>query len=286
VISVAIEPRTTADQERMTEALKRLAEEDPTFQVRVDENTGQMLISGMGELHLEVLVDRMLREFKVSANVGRPRVTYRETITKVARGEGRFVRQTGGRAHYGHVVLEVEPLEPGQGFEFVDQVSEEVIPQEFVLAVEQGVREAMESGVLAGYSLVDLRARLVDGTVHEVDSSELAFKVSGSIALREAVQNAAPVLLEPVMQAEIVAPEEFIGEIVGNLNARRAEIEGLESRPASLRAVTANVPLAEMFGYATDLRSMTQGRGVFTMEFAHYAQVDRQLTEKILYGWR
>jgi elongation factor G len=286
VISVAIEPRTTADQERMTEALKRLSEEDPTFQVRVDENTGQMLISGMGELHLEVLVDRMLREFKVSANIGRPRVTYRETITQVARGQGRFVRQTGGRGHYGHVVLEVEPLGPGQGFEFVNRVAKEVIPQEFILAVEQGVREAMESGVLAGYSLVDLRACLVDGSVHEVDSSELAFKVSGSIALREAVQDAGPVLLEPVMRAEIVAPDEFIGEIVGNLNARRAEIEGLEPRPAGLQAVTASVPLAEMFGYTTDLRSMTQGRGVFTMEFAHYAQVDRQLIEKILYGWR
>lgn len=286
VISVAIEPRTIADQEKMSSALQRLAEEDPTFQVRVDENTGQRLISGMGELHLEVLVDRMLREFKVSANVGKPRVAYREAITQGARGEGRFIRQTGGRGHFGHVVLELEPLGPGEGFEFVGTVHENVIPREFVPAVERGVREAMESGALAGYPLVDLRARLVDGSFHEVDSSELAFKVAGSIALREGVQKAGPVLLEPMMHVEIVTPEEFTGEIVGDLNARRAQIESLDLRPAGLQTVTANAPLAGMFGYATELRSMTQGRGTFTMEFVHYAQVDRQEADRILYGWR
>jgi elongation factor G len=286
VISVAIEPRTTADQDKMAQALTRLAEEDPTFRVRVDENTGQTLISGMGELHLEVLVDRMLREFKVGANVGKPRVAYRETITQSVRTEGRFVRQTGGRGHYGHVVLELEPLGPGEGFEFVDRSRGDAIPKEFVPAVEEGAREAMESGVLAGYPLVDLRAVLVDGSFHEVDSSELAFKVAGSIALRDGVQEAGPVLLEPVMQTEIVAPEDFVGEIVGDLNARRAQIERMEPRPVAIQAVMAFVPLAEMFGYATDLRSMTQGRGTFTMEFAHYAQVDRQIANGILYGWR
>ncbi len=286
VISVAIEPRTTADQDKMSKALERLAEEDPTFRVRVDENTGQLLISGMGELHLEVLIDRMLREFKVGANVGRPRVAYRETITQAVRSEGRFVRQTGGRGQYGHVVLELEPLEPGKGFEFVNASRGDVIPLEFVPAVERGACEAMESGILAGYPLVDLKATLVDGSFHEVDSSELAFKVAGSIALRDGVRDAGPVLLEPVMRVEIATPDEFTGEIVGDLNVRRAQIESLELRPASLQSVTAIVPLAEMFGYATNLRSMTQGRGTFTMEFVHYAQVDRQVADKILYGWR
>ncbi len=286
VISVAIEPRTTADQAKMAQALTRLAEEDPTFQVRVDENTGQTLISGMGELHLEVLVDRMLREFKVGANVGRPRVAYRETITQMVRSEGRFVRQMGGRGHYGHVVLDLEPLGPGAGFEFFDASRLGVIPKQFIPAVEEGAREAMSSGVLAGYPLVDLRATLVDGSFHEVDSSELAFKVAASMALRDGVQKAGPVLLEPVMEAEIVAPEEFVGEIVGDLNARRAQIEGLDPRPSGIQAAKAIVPLAEMFGYATDLRSLTQGRGTFTMEFAHYAQVDRQVADKVLYGWR
>jgi elongation factor G len=285
VISVAIEPRTTADQDKMAQALERLAEEDPTFQVRVDENTGQTLISGMGELHLEVLVDRMLREFRVDANVGKPRVAYRETITQSVRSEGRFVRQTGGRGHFGHVELELEPLGPGEGFVFVNHLPGGAIPKEFIPAVEEGAREAMESGVLAGYPLVDLKATLVDASFHEVDSSELAFKVAATIALRDGVQEAGPVLLEPVMKAEIITPEEFVGEIVGDLNARRAQIERLEPRPA-IQAVTAYVPMAEMFGYATDLRSSTQGRGTFTMEFAHYAQVDRQVADKILYGWR
>jgi len=286
VISVAIEPRTTADQEKMSQALARLAEEDPTFRVRLDENTGQMLISGMGELHLEVLVDRMLREFKVSANVGKPRVAYRETITQSVRSEGSFVRQTGGRGHYGRVVLELEPLEPGGGFSFIDACRNDVIPKQFVPAIEEGARGALESGVLAGYPLVDLQATLVDGDFHEVDSSELAFKIASSIALRDGVQEAGPVLLEPVMSTEIVAPEEFVGEIVGDLNARRAQIESLDPRPGGIQAVKANVPLAGMFGYATDLRSMTQGRGTFTMEFLHYAEVDRQVADRILYGWR
>lgn len=288
VISVAIEPRTTADQDKMATALQRLAEEDPTFQVRVDENTGQTLIWGMGELHLEVLVDRMLREFKVSANVGKPRVAYRETITQMVRSEGSFARQTGGRNHFAHVVLELEPLSPGEGFEFIDATGGKVIPAEFVPFVEEGAREAMDSGVLAGYPLVDLRVRLVDGTYDEESASELAYKVAGSIALRDGVQEAGPVLLEPMMNAEIIVPEEFVGEVVGDLNARRAQIDRLEPRPVNIQAVAARVPLAEMFGYATALRSMTQGRGTFTMEFAHYAQVDQPIADRILYGygWR
>ena len=288
VISVAIEPRTTADHEKMEEALRRLAEEDPTFQVRVDESTGQTLISGMGELHLEVLVDRMMREFNVSAKVGKPRVAYRETITQSVRSEGRFERQAGTRSHYGHVVLELEPLGPGEGFEFVDATRGEVIPRHLIPFIEEGAREAMSSGVLAGYPLVDLKASLVGGSYDEETASEMAFKVAASIALREGVQKAGPVLLEPVMRTEVVVPEEFIGEVVGDLNARRAQIERLEPRPVNVQVVTAFVPLAEMFGYATDLRSMTQGRGTFTMEFARYAQVDRQIAERMLYGhgWR
>jgi elongation factor G len=286
VIFVAIEPRTMADQEKLDQALERLAEEDPTFQVRIDENTGQTLIAGMGELHLEVLVDRMLREFRVSANVGKPRVAYRETITQSVRSEGTFARQTGGRAHYGRVVLDLTPLGPGEGFVFENHCSEDVIPKEFIPAIEEGAREAMESGILAGYPLVDLRASLVGGTFDEEESSDLAFKVAASKALRDGVQDGGPVLLEPVMKTEIVAPETFVGEIVGDLNARRAQIERLDPRPGGIQAILAFVPLAEMFGYATDLRSMTQGRGTFTMEFAHYAQVDRQIADRILYGWR
>jgi elongation factor G len=228
----------------------------------------------------------MLREFRVGANVGKPRVAYRETITQSVSSEGRFVRQTGGRGHYGHVVLELEPLEPGAGFEFVNAYRGGAVPKEFVPSIEEGAREAMDSGVLAGYPLVDLRATLVDGSYHEVDSSDLAFKVAASIALRDGVQKAGPVLLEPLMRAEIVAPEDSVGEIVGDLNARRAQIESLEPRPVGVQAVTASVPLAEMFGYATALRSMTQGRGTFTMEFAHYAEVDQQIADRILYGWR
>jgi len=286
VISVAIEPRTQADQDKMAGALARLAEEDPTFQVRIDENTGQTLISGMGELHLEVLVDRMLREFRVSANVGKPQVAYRETITQSARTEGRFIRQTGGRGQYGHVWLEIEPLEKGKGFEFEDRTTRGVIPKEFVPAVERGVKEAMESGVLAGYPLVDLKIALVGGSYHDEDSSEMAFKIAGSMALRDGVQKAGPVLLEPVMSVEVVVPEEFTGDVIGNLNARGAQIESMELRADSVQAVRAHVPLAEMFGYATDLRSMTQGRGIFTMEFDHYDEVSPEVAERIALGGR
>jgi len=282
VISVAIEPRTDADQDKMNEALRRLAEEDPTFRVRVDENTGQTIISGMGELHLEVLVDRMLREFRVGANVGRPQVAYRETITRPVRAEGRFIRQSGGRGQYGHVWLELEPLPNHEGFEFENAASPNEVPKEFAPAVEQGVREAMENGVLAGYPLVGIKAVLVGGSYHEVDSSDIAFRIAGSLALREGVQRAEPVLLEPVMRIEVVVPEAFVGDVIGDLSSRRAQIEGLERRSDGTQAVRGVVPLGEMFGYATDLRSMTQGRGVFTMEFDHYAPVPPELMEKII----
>jgi elongation factor G len=286
VISVAIEPKTKADQDKMAEALKKLAEEDPTFQVRVDENTGQTLISGMGELHLEVLVDRMLREFRVMAKVGRPQVAYRETIAHPARAQGRFVRQTGGRGQYGDVILEVEPLPKGAGFEFKDAIVGGAVPKEYIPAVRQGVYGALESGVLAGYPMVDLKATLIDGSYHEVDSSELAFRIAGSMALKEAVQKAGPVLMEPVMGLEVVGPEEFTGDIVGNLSSRRGNIDGMEPRGVGMQAIRAHVPLAEMFGYATDLRSMTQGRGTFTMEFDYYDEVPASLAQQILSGWR
>lgn len=284
VISVAIEPKTKADQEKMDMALRRLADEDPTFRVRTDETTGQLLISGMGELHLEVLVDRMLREFRVSANVGRPQVAYRETITKPVRIQGRFVRQTGGRGQYGDVWLELEPLPKGAGFRFVNAIKMGVIPQEYIPAVEQGVREAMESGVLAGFPLVDLQATLVDGSFHDVDSSEMAFKVAGSMALRAGAAKAGPALLEPVMRVEVLIPEEYTGEVIGDLSARRGQIGGMEPRPGATQVVEALVPLAGMFGYATDLRSVTQGRGTFTMEFDHYDRVPEEVAERILGG--
>jgi elongation factor G len=282
VISVAIEPKTKADQEKMDMALRRLADEDPTFKVRTDETTGQLLISGMGELHLEVLVDRMLREFRVSANVGRPQVAYRETITKPVRIQGRFVRQTGGHGQYGDVWLELEPLPKGSGFRFVDAIKMGVIPREYIPAVEQGVREALDSGVLAGFPLVDLQATLVDGSYHEVDSSEMAFKVAGSMALRAGAAKASPVLLEPVMRVEVLLPEEYTGDVIGNLSARRAQIGGMEPRAGGAQVVESLVPLADMFGYATDLRSMTQGRGTFTMEFDHYDRVPDEVAERIL----
>ncbi len=284
VISVAIEPRTEADQDKMSEALNRLAEEDPTFKVKTDEETGQTIISGMGELHLEVLVERMLREFKVRAGIGRPQVAYKETITKPVRAEGRFIRQTGGRGHYGHVWLELEPLEKGGGFEFENKLVGGVIPQSFVPAVEQGVREALDSGVLAGYPLIDLKASLVDGAYHEVDSSDMDFKIAGSMALRNGVLQADPVLLQPVMKLEVVAPEEFAGEIIGDLSARGAQIEGMKPLSGGLQAIQAHVPLAQMFGYATDLRSRTQGRGVFTMEFDYYDQVPPEVMEQVAGG--
>jgi elongation factor G len=286
VISVAIEPKTKADQDKMSEALRKLSEEDPTFQVRVDDQTGQTLISGMGELHLEVLVDRMLREFRLTAKVGRPQVAYRETITRPARAQGRYVRQTGGRGQYGDAVLEVEPLPKAAGFEFESKIVGGAVPKEYIPAVEQGVRGALESGVLAGYPMVDFKVSLVDGSYHEVDSSEMAFKIAGSMALKEAVQKAGPVLMEPVMDVEVVSPEEYTGDIVGDLSSRRGNIEGMEPRGVGMQAIQAHVPLAEMFGYATELRSRTQGRGTFTMEFDYYDQVPETLTKQILSGWR
>ncbi|HSR30767.1 MAG TPA: elongation factor G [Anaerolineae bacterium] len=286
VISVAIEPRTQADQDKLNEALQRLAEEDPTFRVKTDEQTGQLIISGMGELHLEVLVDRMLREFRVMANVGKPQVAYRETITKAVQCESEFVRQVGARSLYAHVVLQLEPMAAGSGFEFVNATTDATLPQQFVSSVEQGIRESLDSGVLAGYTMVDLRAKLVGGTFDEEESSEAAFKAAASMALRKCAEQANPVLLEPVMKVEAVAPEEFSGAIIGDLSARGGQIEGLETRGVGMQGVGAMAPLAEMFGYATDLRSMTQGRGTFTMEFNHYDEVPPDILERILMGGR
>jgi len=284
VISVAIEPRTKADQDKMAEALRRLSEEDPTFRVRTDEETGQTLISGMGELHLDVLVDRMVREFKVWANVGKPQVAYRETITRPVKAEGRFVRQTGGRGQYGHCWLEVEPLEKGKGFEFVDAIRGGSVPREYIPAIEKGVRESLDTGVIAGYPVVDIKATLVDGSYHEVDSSEMAFKIAGSMAFKAGMQKAGPVLLEPIMRVEVVVPENYMGDVIGDLSARRAHVEGMEPRIGGVTAIRAFVPLATMFGYATDLRSSTQGRGTFTMEFDHYDQLPANLAEGIVGG--
>lgn len=283
VISVAIEPKTTADQDKMSEALHKLAEEDPTFQVRTDDDTGQTIISGMGELHLEVLVDRMLREFRVQASVGRPQVSYREAITvPVERAEFRYVKQTGGRGQYGHVVLELEPGEPGSGVQFENKIIGGAIPREYIPGVEKGVRQAAEAGVIAGYPITDLKVRLYDGSFHEVDSSEMAFRLAGSMALREGVQKGSPVLQEPIMKVEVVVPEEYLGDIIGQLNSRRGEILGMEVRPGNAQAIRAMMPLGEMFGYATDLRSATQGRGVFTMEFDHYAQVTEKVARTVV----
>jgi elongation factor G len=271
VISVAIEPKSTADQDKLSQALHKLAEEDPTFRVRSDENTGQTVISGMGELHLDVLVERMRREFNVHATVGRPRVAYRESITRaVPKLEYRYVKQSGGRGQYGHVVFALEPGEPGSGIVFENKIVGGAIPKEFIPAVEKGVREAAEAGVLAGYPVVDIKVTLTDGSFHEVDSNEMAFKMAATFGFREGVQKGGPVLLEPVMKVEVVSPEEYLGDVMGNLASRRATIAGVEARPGNVQAVHAMVPLAEMFGYATELRSSTQGRGVFTMEFDHY----------------
>ena len=287
VIFVAIEPKTLADQDRLSEALHKLSEEDPTFRVGTDENTGQTLIWGMGELHLEVLVDRMKREFKVQAKIGRPRVAYRESIRReVPEVEYRYVKQTGGRGQFGHVVLAIEPADPGSDIIFEDKTRGGVIPREYIPAVEKGVREAAEGGVLAGYPLIDVKVTLLDGSFHEVDSSDMAFKMAGSMAFKEGVQRADPVLLEPVMLSEVVVPEAHVGDITGDLSSRRAEIEGIELRPGGVQAITAMVPLGEMFGYATILRSLTQGRGVFTMEFDHYAKVAADVTDRLLVGVR
>jgi len=283
VISVAIEPRTAADQDKMAEALHKLSEEDPTFKVRVDVETGQTIISGMGELHLEILIDRMLREFRVHARVGRPQVAYRETITRpVEKAEYRYVKQSGGRGQYGHVILSLEPGETGSGIVYENKIVGGAIPKEYLPAVEKGVRESAEAGVLAGYPVVDVKILLIDGTYHEVDSSDMAFKMAASMAFKEGIHRAEPVLQEPIMKVEVVLPEEFLGEIMGQLNARRGNIIGTEMRPGTTQMVTAMVPLAEMFGYATDLRSATQGRGVFVMEFNHYAQVSENVAKSIL----
>ena len=283
VISVAIEPKTAADQDKMGVALQKLAEEDPTFNIRQDEETGQTIISGMGELHLEILVDRMLREFKVQANIGNPRVAYNETITQVVpEVQYRFVKQTGGHGQFAHVVLRIEPLESGAGFVFEDQIRGGAIPKEFIPAVEKGVREAVESGVLAGYPMTDLKVTLIDGSSHEVDSSELAFRMAGIFAFREGASKAKPILLEPIMKVEVIVPEDHTGDVLGHINLRHGNILGMDMRPGNAQAIHAEVPLAEMFGYATELRSATKGRGVFTMEFDRYARVSDAVMKKIV----
>ncbi|HLW70698.1 MAG TPA: elongation factor G [Candidatus Binataceae bacterium] len=280
VIQIAIEPKTKADQERLGEALQKLAKEDPSFRVSVNRETAQTLIAGMGELHLEIIVDRMLREFKVDANVGKPQVAYRETIRRAAEAEGRFVRQTGGHGQFGVVEIRIEPLEKGSGFEFEDETKGGSVPRNFIPSIEAGIKEAMESGVLAGYPMVDLKAALLDGKYHEVDSSELAFKIAGSIAFKEACAKARPVLLEPVMDVEVVTPQEFMGEVIGDLNSRRGKITEMENR-AGAQVIAARVPLATMFGYATRLRSITQGRATYTMQFALYEPVPQQVHEEL-----
>ncbi len=285
VISVRIEPKTKADQERMSLSLRRLAEEDPTFRVSGDPETGETIISGMGELHLEIIVDRMKREFNVEANVGRPQVAYKETIKGVAEAEGKYIRQSGGRGQYGHVWLRLEPLERGKGFEFIDAIKGGIIPQEFIPAVEKGVREAAEKGILAGYPLVDYRVTLYDGSFHEVDSSEIAFKIAAAIALQEAAKKAKPVLLEPIMKLQVITPPDFLGEVTGDLSSRRGKIKAMNER-SQVKVIDAEVPLAEMFGYATVLRSITQGRGSFTMEFSHYDEVPTNIAQEIIEGKR
>jgi len=280
VIRVAIEPRTKAGQEKMSIALSKLAEEDPTFRTYTDVETGQTIIAGMGELHLEIIVDRMMREFKVEATVGAPQVAYRETIRKAARAEGRYVRQTGGRGQYGHCVIEIEPLDPGSGYVFESKIVGGVVPKEFIGPIDDGIREACRNGPLAGYEVMDFKVTLVDGSVHDVDSSELAYKIAGSMAFKEAASKASPALLEPVMKVEVVTPEDYMGDVMGNLSSRRGRIEGMEAR-AGAQAINAMVPLSEMFGYATDLRSRTQGRGVFTMQFAQYEEVPKFIAEKL-----
>jgi len=281
VISMAIEPKTKKDQEKLSHVLNKFMKEDPTFKATVDQETGQVLIHGMGELHLEIIVDRMKREYGVEVNVGKPQVAYKETIRKKAVAEGKFIRQTGGRGQYGHVVIEVEPLERGQGFVFENAIVGGVIPKEFIPSVEKGVREAMQSGVLAGYPVVDVKVRLFDGSYHEVDSSDIAFQIAGSIAFKEAMKKADPVLLEPIMEVEVETPDEYVGDVIGDLNSRRGKIMGMENKGV-ITVVRAYVPLAEMFGYATTLRSLTQGRGTFIMKFSHYEEVPQHVAEQII----
>ncbi len=281
VISVAVEPKTKADQDKLSQSLAKLSDEDPTFRIRTDEETGQTIISGMGELHLEIIVDRLLREFKVGANIGKPQVAYKETITKKVEAEGKFIRQSGGRGQYGHVKIEMEPNEPGKGFEFVDAIVGGVIPKEFIPAVKAGIEDAMKNGVLAGYPVEDVKVRLFDGSYHEVDSSEMAFKIAGSMAFQEGARKAGPVLLEPIFNIEIVVPEEYLGDVIGDLNSRRGRISGILPRKDA-QVVTGVVPLSEMFGYATQLRSITQGRAIYTMQFSHYEQVPEQIAQEII----
>ncbi|MEZ4710508.1 MAG: elongation factor G [Caldilineaceae bacterium] len=282
VIKVAVEPKSKGDQDKLSDALIKLAEEDPTFQVNYDDQTGQTVIAGMGELHLDIIVDRLKREFHVQCNVGRPQVAYRETITKPVRVEGRFVRQSGGRGQYGHVWLELEPNDPGAGFLFEERIVGGVVPREYFNAIQKGIEEAMDAGTMAGYPVVDIKVALVDGSYHEVDSSEMAFKIAASIGFKEGTQKAAPVLLEPVMRVESIVPEEYVGDIVGDFSSRRGEIEGMEPRAGGVSAIRAFVPLSEMFGYATTIRSLTSGRGNFTMQFERYSPVSQSIAEKIL----
>jgi len=281
VISVAVEPRTKPDQEKMGIALQKLAKEDPSFKVHTDEESGQTIISGMGELHLDIIVERMRREFNVEANVGRPQVAYRETIRQSVESEGKFIRQSGGRGQYGHVWLKLEPLEAGEGFEFVNSIVGGAVPKEYIPAVGKGVREAMTAGVLSGFPVVDVRATLYDGSYHDVDSSEMAFKIAGSIGFKEGARKAKPVLLEPIMNVEIVTPDVYMGDVNGDLNRRRGVLQGMDESPAG-KIIRAQVPLAEMFGYATDLRSMSQGRAVYSMDFGHYHEVPAKVAETVI----
>lgn len=281
VMSVAIEPKTKADQEKLSQSLAKLTQEDPSFRVTFNEETGQTIISGMGELHLEIIVDRLLREFKVGASVGKPQVAYKETIRTSSKAEGKFIRQTGGRGQYGHVYIEIEPLEQGKGFEFENKVVGGTIPREYIPAVEKGIRESADRGILAGYPVVDIKARLYDGSYHDVDSSEMAFKIAGSMAFKEATKNAKPVLLEPIMSLEIVTPEEYMGDVIGDLNSRRGRIINIEKR-GNVQVIKGQAPLSEMFGYATDLRSKTQGRATFTMQFSQYNEVPKGVSEGII----
>jgi len=280
VIDIEIEPKTKAGQEKMSIALQRLSEEDPTFRTHTNHDTGQTIISGMGELHLDIIVDRLLREFNVDANVGKPQVAYKETITKAVTAEGKFVRQTGGRGQYGHCVVELEPLPPASGYVFEDKIVGGVIPREYIPAVDAGIKDALNNGVLAGYPVVDVKVRLIDGSYHDVDSSEMAFKVAGSMAFKEGCSKADPVIMEPVMRVDVVIPEEYMGDVIGDINSRRGKIEGMEPRN-NMQVIRGFVPLSEMFGYATELRSRTQGRGTFTMQFNHYDKLPKNVTDKM-----
>jgi elongation factor G len=281
VISVAVEPKTKVDQEKMGLALQRLAKEDPSFRVHTDQESGQTIISGMGELHLEIIVDRMKREFKVDANVGKPQVAYRETLRGTVESEGKFVRQSGGRGQYGHIWLKLEPNEPGKGYEFINAIVGGAVPREFIPAVDKGVKEAVDTGVVAGYPVVDVKVTAFDGSYHDVDSNEMAFKIAGSIGFKDGFRNAKPVILEPIMKVEVVTPEDYSGDVIGDLNRRRGQITGMDDSPAG-KAILAEVPLSEMFGYATTVRSMSQGRATFTMEFSKYAEVPPNVAESII----